>query len=281
MATPNFRLLLNAMRLGQPQDPQAAIRALAEEVAAQEEVVEDLRKRLHVATSAYNLLEAKSSRIERELEVLRARTSDAVERADELAAVYERPGTERPSPTFERPSPNFERSASPTFERAPAPTFERPAPTFSNAFEEEPSAAPISESGDDFNLDTMVVSRKDLEALRTPEAPFKIAPAGQRPPAPPRSIPGSPWQRSRSNAPPPNTPPPPMAEAAPPPSHRPPPQQPRHDEDGETYPDTGGLPSLAAALGLSPNDPRIQALRPSAPPRPQTDPPQSNRPPRR
>ena len=278
MATPNFRLLLNAMRLGQPQDPQAAIRALAEEVAAQEEVVEDLRKRLHVATSAYNLLEAKSSRIERELEVLRARTSDAVERAEELqAAVYERPGTERPSPTFERPSPNFERP-SPNFERPPASGFERPAPTFSHSFEDEQSAMPISESGDDFNLDTMVVSRKDLEALRTPEAPFKIPPAGQRPPAPPRSIPGAPWQRSRSAT---NTPPPPMAEAAPPPSHRPPPQQPRHEEDGETYPDTGGLPSLAAALGLSPNDPRIQALRPSAPPRPQSDSPPSNRPPRR
>jgi hypothetical protein len=51
--------------------------------------------------------------------------------------------------------------------------------------------------------------------------------------------------------------------------------------EDETYPDAGGLPSLAAALGLSPDDPRIQALRPRAEEPSEGGVRKSERPPRR
>ena len=57
MSTPTFKLLLNALRLGQPQDPQAAIFALVEALSAQEELIDDLRRKLQVVQSATQILE--------------------------------------------------------------------------------------------------------------------------------------------------------------------------------------------------------------------------------
>ena len=68
MSTPTLKLLLNALRLGQPQDPQAAIFALAEHILAQDDLIEDLRKRITVVQSAAQILETKAVRLENELE---------------------------------------------------------------------------------------------------------------------------------------------------------------------------------------------------------------------
>ncbi len=344
MTTPNFKLLLNALRLGQPQDPQAAIRALAEEISAQEQELEEMRRRLHVAVSASNLLEAKAVRLERELEVFRARRHEALAEEGDHAGPLSRavlgqhqaqqqpqhPGQQQPQhqsqqmhpPQQQQPQqmqqqpqqiqqaqqmqhqmqqqPHQHPSQSPQqhqLQQQPRaqPTARQPAqPDAKRAQQpapQPPPAPPSDPSTDDgFQLETMVVSRQDLEQLRRDEAPFQITPAGQRAPAPARSIPGSPWTRARatpdsapqsqapvSRAPvsqgpasqPPSagptskTGPSVLAGAEPPRSERPPRPSQRHEDDGETFPDSGGgLPSLAAALGLSPDDPRIRALRP-------------------
>jgi hypothetical protein len=258
MATPTFKLLLNALRLGQPQEPQAAIRALVEQIAAQEETIEELRRHLQVAMSATNLLEAKATRLEREL-------------AKVIANGPFLPEEQEPTPYSRKPS-------------APPPPGPQASPFGPSALGVPPStlntppasavSAPDFDEG--FNMETVVVSRKDLDALSTPEAPFKLPPPGHRSPEAARSIPGSPWARSTQGpasvrpAEPGET----TAETAPGARAA------RAVED-ETYPDAGGLPSLAAALGLSPDDPRIQALRPRAEEAPESVGRKSERPPRR
>ena len=120
-------------------------------------------------------------------------------------------------------------------------------------------------SGDDFKVETVVVHKKDLEKLKNqhPEAPFRLPPPGAGVGPDRGSIPGAPWARgnridikvrpaiadeftidavhhdARAGA------------------H----DEESNDDEGETYRDAGGLPSLAAALGLSPSDPRLEALR--------------------
>lgn len=331
MPTPTFKLLLNALRLGQPQDPHAAIRVLAEELAAQESELEELRRRLQVATSASNLLEAKAVRLERELDVLRARRQEHVDEAEHSGplsrSVLTSPahGQHAQPPHAQHAQPQH---AQPQHAQAPPqhqPQHAQPQHAQPQRAQAQHAPPPPSDPGTDdgFQSETMVVSRQDLEALRRDEAPFQITPAGQRMPAPAQSIPGSPWTRAARGAEPRPTPQPAARPAAKPPasptkatqgpssvgpssvrpgsagpssagpsslgpSSQPPSAGPisktgpsvlagveppserrrgaqRVDEDGETFQDSGGgLPSLAAALGLSPNDPRILALRPSA-----------------
>jgi hypothetical protein len=248
MATPTFKLLLNALRLGQPQDPQAAIRALVEQIAAQEETIEELRRHLQVAMSATNLLEAKATRLERELAKVIA--DGPLSQAD---AFEPAPYSRKPSAPPPPPGPQAHHHG-PSALGPPPSTLSTP----------PPSAVSAPDFDEGFNMETVVVSKKDLDALSVPEAPFKLPPPGHRAAEPARSIPGSPWARSNHEPPPrsvrPVEPGETTMEAAEAPQARP---APRQVED-ETYPDAGGLPSLAAALGLSPDDPRIQALRPRA-----------------
>jgi hypothetical protein len=72
MATPNLKLLLNALRLGQPQDPKAVAFVLGEAVAAQDEIIEELRRKLGMMAQQAQILEVKTNRLEAELEALRA-----------------------------------------------------------------------------------------------------------------------------------------------------------------------------------------------------------------
>lgn len=140
-----------------------------------------------------------------------------------------------------------------------------------------PAAVSAPDFDEGFNMETVVVSKKDLDALSTPEAPFRLPPPGHRAPEPARSIPGSPWARSTQAAPPSVRPAEPGESTS---ETNPGPRSTRAMED-ETYPDAGGLPSLAAALGLSPDDPRIQALRPRAEEPSEGGVRKSERPPRR
>lgn len=259
MATPTFKLLLNALRLGQPQEPQAAIRALVEQIAAQEETIEELRRHLQVAMSATNLLEAKATRFERELAKVNANGPFVPDEHMEPTPFSRKPSA--PPPPGPQASP-----FGPSALGVPPSTLSTPAA----------SAVSAPDFDEGFNMETVVVSRKDLDALSTPEAPFKLPPPGHRSPEAARSIPGSPWGRSpqgpasvRPAAPGETT-----LETAPG-------AAPARAVEDETYPDAGGLPSLAAALGLSPDDPRIQALRPRAEEPSEGGARKSERPPRR
>lgn len=128
-------------------------------------------------------------------------------------------------------------------------------------------------SGDDFAAATVVVHKKDLERLKNqqPEAPFRLPPPGAGIGPDRGSIPGAPWARgnrvdikvrpaiadeftidsvhhdSRDEG------------------------DESNDDEGETYRDAGGLQSLAASLGLSPGDPRLEALRRGREPHAQLD----------
>jgi len=117
-------------------------------------------------------------------------------------------------------------------------------------------------SGEDFGVQTVVVHKKDLEKLKRPEAPFRLPPPGASIGPDRGSIPGAPWAKgNRVDV----KVRPAIADeftidAV---------QHEQHDEiddensddEGVTYRDAGGLPSLAQALGLAPGDPRLEALR--------------------
>lgn len=131
---------------------------------------------------------------------------------------------------------------------------------------------PVSDddsSGDDFKVETVVVNKKDLEKLKNqhPEAPFRLPPPGGGQGPDRGSIPGAPWARgNRVDI----TVRPAIADEftidavhhdARPAVDEFADDEESNDDEGETYRDAGGLPSLAAALGLLPGDPRLEALR--------------------
>jgi hypothetical protein len=190
MATPNLKLLLNAMRLGQPQDPQAAVFALAEALMAQEEVIDELKRRLHVVQSAAHILETKASRLESELEALR------------YGGHASPPPSERPPPSFGPPPMREAREAMPSNRPPARPASEAPPPLAAMAMPpmgmprapRELAPLDAEDSQDDFRVETVVVNKRDVEILMGPEAPFRIAPAGQHN-TPRGSIPGAPWAR--------------------------------------------------------------------------------------
>jgi hypothetical protein len=272
MATPTFKLLLNALRLGQPQEPQAAIRALVEQIAAQEETIEELRRHLQVAMSATNLLEAKATRLERELAKLIANGTLLHDEPSEPTPYSRHPSA--PPPGLQAASMHGPSS------HAHGPSSHGPSalgPPPSTLSTPPPSAVSAPDFDEGFNMETVVVTKKDLEALGAQEAPFKLTPPGHRAPEPARSIPGSPWARG-SGAQSPSVRPAEPGETT---SETGPGARSARAVEDETYPDAGGLPSLAAALGLSPDDPRIQALRPRAEEAPESVARNSERPPRR
>jgi hypothetical protein len=72
MTTPNFKVLVNAVQLGQPSDPAASIRALVEQMLVQQEEIGHLRRELALLQNRYAALtvvaepEASSSNPRRE-----------------------------------------------------------------------------------------------------------------------------------------------------------------------------------------------------------------------
>ena len=356
MSTPTLKLLLNALRLGQPQDPQAAIFALAEHILAQDDLIEDLRKRITVVQSAAQILETKAVRLENELEsFLRGGYASAPrhqaqfqaqqqQQAQQQAAQQQaqlqthqpqnahgpfsvqqlvphgqaqhgpQPAAYQPpqsQPASQRPPPmpaggpqSGPKSTPPPSHAAPSvrspsvapPPASEPPPPFRSPNSERPPfsrqevADPVrtrmvrstpqmsrtgrtgraarepmiseESSGEDFGVQTVVVHKKDLEKLKRPEAPFRLPPPGASIGPDRGSIPGAPWAKgNRVDV----KVRPAIADeftidAV---------QHEQHDEiddensddEGVTYRDAGGLPSLAQALGLAPGDPRLEALR--------------------
>ncbi|MFO0555966.1 MAG: hypothetical protein U0271_46740 [Polyangiaceae bacterium] len=216
MTNPNLKLLVNALRLGQPQDPQGAILLLAEACLALEEQLDEAKRRLSVVQSAANIFEAKSTRLEMELDALRAQS----------------PGAAQPSHTPSAPLPSpLAPPKRPTHGPPPMRTASTPPPAIQLA------SIVDDASQDDFATATVVVHKKDVESLRQPEAPFRLAPAGQRGGPDRGRIPGAPWAN-------------PVAY-----------EEPNDDapDDAETYSDLG------SAMG---------ALRPRSPQEPPAPPPE-------
>ncbi len=92
MATPNLKLLLNALRLGQPQDPKAAVFVLAEAIAAQDDVIDELKRRLTMLQQHAQVLETKTNRLEAELDAARSlggASSSAHQAATQQAALHQ------------------------------------------------------------------------------------------------------------------------------------------------------------------------------------------------
>jgi hypothetical protein len=63
MPTPNFKLLANSLRLGQPPEPMAAFRVLVEVIQQQQAELLELRSRVGMLTSRLQFAEAKLERM--------------------------------------------------------------------------------------------------------------------------------------------------------------------------------------------------------------------------
>jgi hypothetical protein len=210
MSTPKLKLLLQAIRLGQPQDPQAAIAALAEAVAAQSETIEELRSKLAVVQSRAQILDAKVALLETDM-------------------VQGRMGGEPQSAHVPNIMPATTQGA---LSHGPAPTRRPPSIAPPAPPPPLPDARPHelidADSSDDFSMETAVISRRDVDALRVPDLPFRMPNAALRADNPRASIPGAPWARRQANpAPIPHDE---FTVDGPVPG----------EEDGETYQDAGG-----------------------------------------
>lgn len=200
MPTPHFKLLLHALRLGQPQDPQAAIRAMAEAIAVDHAALEDLKARLGVMQARAQNLDAKVSLIE----------ADVVESRLGVSAHYEPPGSGRPpAPTQVAPSqhPPPLRQQPPQQPQAPQAHPQQPYPQqsqFSPELQDARGPTMQADDSDDYHDETAVITRGEVAAaLKAAGAPFQIAPAGGPPPRKQLpSIPGAPWAHTSGAVPP-------------------------------------------------------------------------------
>jgi hypothetical protein len=170
MPTPHVKLLLHALRLGQPQDPQAAFVALGEALTLQADRIDELGRQLAAAAQREHVLLARVARLE----------------ADRVALPQ---GT---------PSAHTARSGeAPALAPSPA-SLDGPRPRST------PPLAP-HDGLDDFAVETLVVKRGVVEAARAARAnaaaPFELAPPSRAVPPPRASIPGSPWSRKSPGAP--------------------------------------------------------------------------------
>jgi hypothetical protein len=205
MTTPNFKLLLHALRLGQPPEPTSAIRALVEELAAQEEQFEELKKKLAVLGSHLQFVEARAARLESAPQAHEPYAHEGYASAPSPASGGPRsaPPTsaiaalEAYEASLAALSPHAQAAASPEPPASASAHGHRSVP---------PPARPPLETedsiDDEYKSETVVVNRRDIQALRGQEAPFRLPPPGARvvPEARP-SIPGAPWARSGRGAP--------------------------------------------------------------------------------
>lgn len=205
MTTPNFKLLLHALRLGQPPEPTSAIRALAEELAAQEEQFEELKKKLAVLGSHLQFVEARAARLESGSQAREGYAHEGY--AHEGYAGAQSAGSASPRSTAPMsPSAALEAYEASLAALAPqaqsAAAAEPPSQVSTQAHRSvPPPAMPPLESedsvDDEYKSETVVVNRRDIDALRGQEAPFRLPPPGSRAvPEARRSIPGAPWARS-------------------------------------------------------------------------------------
>jgi hypothetical protein len=182
MPSPNMKLLLHALRLGQPQDPKAAVFVLAEEIAAHEDAIEDLRRRHAIAQTHAQHMETRANRLEAELDALRSLLSHHPVAERPQASGSQRPPSVAPVGHHSAPPPSNTPPSKPPSGGQAHMTVER--------LNQEDS------SGDDFRVETVVVRQSDLLVVQG-DAPFQISPPGAPRQGPQSSIPGAPWARDR------------------------------------------------------------------------------------
>jgi uncharacterized coiled-coil protein SlyX len=182
MTAPNFKVLVNALRLGQPPDV-ASIRAVVEQLLAQQEEIAELRRQLSLLQN----------------------------RMAALTQVAEPDRGSRPPPAHHSappPAPAQGRVRAPTgAARGYAPGAAPPAAGYLEALPPSSARPPAGNSRglpsiaddregegefDEYNS-TVVISRSAVDELEEVAAPFPIAPAGGGRYAP--EIPGAPWAR--------------------------------------------------------------------------------------
>lgn len=187
MSTPNFKLLANALRLGQPPpDPLAAFRVLVEVIQQQESEIADLRQRVSMLTSRLQFTEAKASRVE----------AATLGEASIRTPTFGPPPA--PPPATEQPAAAPAAQASPQIPAMPPiPKEAKPRPQQRAAAIEHQELSPIDES--DVTLGTLVVARADIDSvvknLSENEAPYPLSPPGGHRAAPETS--GMPFKPAR------------------------------------------------------------------------------------
>jgi hypothetical protein len=169
MPTPLFKVLANSIRLGQPPEPVAAIKALVEVIAHQENELGELRQRLSLLQSRLQFLEAKTNR----MEALSLAGAPATSHfAPEPQIVMPQPQPAPPQPASLQ-VPQHLPKAEPLPSRRDRPRTKLPA-----SFRE-------GGDGDDSQDEaggTLVVARADIDAVVKRvvehEAPFPLPPPG-------------------------------------------------------------------------------------------------------
>jgi hypothetical protein len=170
MPTPNVKLLLHALRLGQPQEPQASLRALAEAATLQRDQIAALEQALRASAEREQALLARIARLEASVATNAAR----------VVAV---------GPA----SPKAHAQATDSSAKSARP----PIPDVSP--DRAPRGRAMLESADEFAGETLIVARNSVNAAApsgrsNAQAPFAIAPADpSRVPGARQSIPGAPW----------------------------------------------------------------------------------------
>lgn len=158
MPTPNFKVLMNALKLGQPAEPSLAIKALVEAISAQQKEMEELRQRMTLLISRVQIAEARANRLEGLLgeggHSPRTNTAQPAARAPSVPPPARGHAGLRTG--MSQPPPNVR----PVYASVPRSSFDLD-----------------SDSFDGFN-GTVVASKADLERAVQAEAPFPLAPPG-------------------------------------------------------------------------------------------------------
>jgi hypothetical protein len=168
MTTPTFKLLVNALRLGQPPEPMAAFKVLVEVIQLQESELADLRQRVNLLASRLQFAEAKASRMEAASLGMSGQNHPAVQQdpLPTIPAMPPAPREPRRGPTG--PHPILPQPVQPQRDHASG----RPPPMDLRAKEEQQ---------DPMN-GTLNVPRADIDAvvanLVEREAPYPLAPPG-------------------------------------------------------------------------------------------------------
>lgn len=185
MPTPAFKVLLNAIRLGQPPEPVSGVRALAEALDKQQAEIADLKQRVSLLTSRLQFSEAKSARLEATL-ASRGHVSptpvpfSSDEPPPSLPPLVQS-GQRRDTP----PQEDLGRSGAHQSRAGSQPAFVVPTliPARRQSQDGIPSLVPADEASVDDSSGTLVVPRADIDAVvqrivSSHDAPFPLAQPG-------------------------------------------------------------------------------------------------------
>lgn len=189
MPTPAFKVLLNAIRLGQPPEPVSGVRALAEALDRQQAEIADLKQRVSLLTSRLQFSEAKSARLEAALasrghQVSPTPVPFSVGQLDDPPPPSLPPLVQSGQQRDASPE-DLARSGAHQSRVASQPAFVVPTliPGRRQSQDGIPSLVPLDEPSVDDSSGTLVVPRADIDAVvqrivSSQDAPFPLAQPG-------------------------------------------------------------------------------------------------------